>query len=74
MNKEQAEGSWNQFAGKVREKWGKLTDDDIAQLKGDRQQFFGTLQKKYGVAKEEAERQIKDLEKSCDYCSEDQAA
>ena len=62
MNKEQAKGSWNEFAGKVRQQWGKLTDDDIALLKGNRQEFYGKLQKIYGLGKEEVERQIKQIE------------
>lgn len=69
MNKEQAQGSWDQLAGKIRQKWGKLTDDDIALLKGRRQEFFGKLEKQYGVAKEEAERQVKEFEKACNYQS-----
>lgn len=73
MNKEQAKGSWNEFAGKVRQQWAKLTDDDIALLKGNRQEFYGKLQKQYGVGKEEAERYIKEFEQSCNYCGKDAA-
>lgn len=62
MNKEQAKGSWNVFAGKIRQQWGKLTDDDIALLRGNRQEFYGKLQKLYGVGKEEAERRVKEIE------------
>jgi len=58
MNWEQIEGNWNQMKGKVREKWGELTDDDVAVIRGQRDQLVGTLQKRYGVAKEEAERQV----------------
>ncbi|MEJ0062671.1 MAG: CsbD family protein [Alphaproteobacteria bacterium] len=65
MNREQAEGNWNQFKGKVKETWGKLTDDDIALLEGKRDKFFGRLQEAHGVAREEGERMVKDFEKSC---------
>lgn len=74
MNNEQIKGNWNQFAGKVKESWGKLTDDDVALLKGRRDQFYGKLQETYGIAKEEAEKRINELEKSCGYCSSDKAA
>lgn len=74
MNKEQVQGNWNQFKGKVLETWGDLTDDDITLLKGKRDQFFGKLQEKYGIAKEEAEKQIKDFEKSTNYRYDDKAA
>lgn len=67
MNKEQTEGAWNELAGKIRQKWGKMTDDDIALLKGKRQEFYGKLEKQYGVAKEEAERQVKEFEKASNY-------
>lgn len=55
---ERIEGNWNEFAGKAREQWGKLTDDDIAVIKGQRQQLLGKLQIRYGIAKEEAEQQV----------------
>ena len=62
MNKDQMEGSWKQLKGKVRETWGKLTDDDFDKIAGQREQLVGTLQKRYGIAKDEAERQVKDFE------------
>lgn len=65
MNKDQIEGNWKQFKGKVKETWGKLTDDDLASLDGNRQQFFGAVQEKYGIAKDEAEKRIAEFEKSC---------
>lgn len=61
MNKEQMKGSWNEFAGMVKQQWGKLTDDDIALLRGNRQEFYGRLQKLYGLGKEEADRRIKEI-------------
>jgi len=74
MNKEQVQGSWNEFAGKVRQKWGKLTDNDVTLLKGHRQEFFGKLEKLYGTGKEKAEEEVKELEKNCNYCTKDEAA
>lgn len=61
MNKEQATGNWNIFKGKVKEQWGKLTDDDFTALEGNRDQLVGHVQKRYGIAKEEAERQVHDF-------------
>lgn len=74
MNKDQVEGNWNQFKGKVKETWGKLTDDDIALFNGKKDQFFGKIQEKYGVAKEEAEKSTQEWEKTYNYRSDDKAA
>lgn len=57
MNREQFEGSWHQLKGKIKEKWGKLTDDDIAVINGKYEQFIGKLQQKYGYSKEQAEKE-----------------
>jgi uncharacterized protein YjbJ (UPF0337 family) len=65
MNWDQLKGDWKQFSGKVREKWGDLTDDDLEAARGKRDQFEGLLQKKYGIAKEEAKRQLDEFEKHC---------
>lgn len=65
MNWDQLKGDWKQFSGKVREKWGDLTDDDLEAARGKRDQFEGLLQKKYGIAKEEAKRQLDEFEKDC---------
>jgi len=58
MNQEQFEGKWKQLKGKVREKWGKLTDDDVDLVAGKRDQLAGKIRERYGIAKEEADRQI----------------
>jgi uncharacterized protein YjbJ (UPF0337 family) len=58
MNSDQLEGKWKQVKGEVREKWGKLTDDDIHVVAGRREQLIGRVQERYGVAKEEATRQV----------------
>lgn len=62
MNKDQMEGNWKQFKGKVQQMWGKLTDDDINRINGNREQLVGRIQECYGVAREDAERQVRDFE------------
>lgn len=58
MNWDQIEGRWEQVKGGVKEQWGKLTDDDLTEIRGNRQQMIGKVQERYGMAKEEAERAI----------------
>lgn len=58
MNWDRIEGNWKQVTGKVREQWGKLTDDDIGVVNGRRDQLAGKIQERYGIAKDEAEKQI----------------
>ncbi len=53
MNWDQIEGNWKQFKGQVKEKWGKLTDQDLTVVKGQRDQLLGKIQERYGIAKEE---------------------
>lgn len=65
MNWETMKGSWSQFKGKIKETWGNLTDDDLDRVAGKRDQLLGAIQKRYGIAKEEAERQIRDFERTC---------
>lgn len=59
MNKDQTEGNWKQFKGRVKEKWGKLTDDDLTVVEGKRDQLVGKIQERYGYKKEEAEKELK---------------
>ena len=66
MNWNQAEGKWKQFKGRVREKWGKLTDDDLDIIAGKRDALAGRIQERYGLAQQETERQIADFERSVD--------
>ena len=61
MNWDTIKGQWKQLSGKVREKWGDLTDDDVASLKGERDQLVGKVQERYGRTKEEAEREVDDF-------------
>ncbi|AWP34366.1 CsbD family protein [Pantoea eucalypti] len=62
MNKDEASGNWKQFKGKMKEKWGKLTDDDMQVIEGKRDQLVGKIQERYGYAKDEAEREVADWE------------
>ncbi|WP_417260086.1 CsbD family protein [Celeribacter sp.] len=52
------EGKWKQFKGKAREEWGELTDDELDQVSGERQQLEGLLQEKYGKTKAEAKEAV----------------
>lgn len=63
MNDDRTAGAWHQIKGKVKEKWGKLTDDDLMQIQGKGEQLAGKLQERYGLARDEAERQAKEFRK-----------
>jgi len=63
MNKDTFEGNWKQLKGKLKEEWGKLTDDDLDVIAGKRDQLVGRLQERYGMAKEAAEKRIEEFEK-----------
>ena len=58
MNWDQAKGQWTQMKGAVRKQWGKLTDDDLDVIHGERERLVGKIQERYGIAKDEAERQV----------------
>lgn len=58
MNWNEIQGQWNQVKGKAREKWGKLTDDDIQVIAGKKDQFLGKLQERYGMARNQAEKEL----------------
>jgi uncharacterized protein YjbJ (UPF0337 family) len=63
MNWDQIESNWKQWTGKVKEKWGKLTDDDLTVIAGKRDQLSGVLQQRYGYAKDLAERELDEFTK-----------
>lgn len=65
MNWDTVKGQWNQLVGKVREKWGKLTDDDMTTIAGKKDQLVGKLQERYGLAKDAAEREVDEFLASC---------
>ena len=53
-------GNWMQVKGKVREQWGKLTNDDVDTIQGKAEQLVGRIQERYGLAKDDARRQVDD--------------
>ncbi len=63
MDKDRVQGSWNQIKGKIKEQWGKLTDDDLDVIGGKREQLQGRIQERHGVARDQADKEIKDFEK-----------
>jgi uncharacterized protein YjbJ (UPF0337 family) len=64
MNENIIKGNWNEVRGAIQKKWGKLTDDDLAQILGERTRLLGSLQKTYGYAEDEAEKQVREWEKT----------
>ena len=58
MNSEILKGKWNELKGSVQEQWGKLTNDDLDQAEGNRDQLIGRIQQRYGMARDEAEREV----------------
>ena len=58
MNWDQMSGKWSQAKGEIRQRWGKLTDDDLEVIAGSRDKFLGRIQERYGIAKEEAQNQL----------------
>jgi len=66
MSWNRIEGNWKQFKGKIKETWGELTDDELDQIAGKRDILLGKIQEKYGIAQDEADKRIKDFEKTLD--------
>ena len=64
MNWDRIEGNWKQLKGKVQQQWGKLTDDDLDMIGGEREMLSGRIQEAYGISRDEAERQVKRWETS----------
>ena len=62
VNQPWLKGKWNELKGKAKEQWGELTDDDLDQIAGKRDQLVGRIQKTYGIGKDEADRQLSDWE------------
>lgn len=61
MNSDILEGKWNQVKGKVRQKWGELTDDDLTRIAGRRDELVGLIQERYGRTRAEAEREVNEF-------------
>ncbi|MFM9847202.1 MAG: CsbD family protein [Hyphomicrobiaceae bacterium] len=60
MNWDRIEGNWKQFTGKVKEKWGDLTDDDLTAINGRRDQLEGKIQERYGYSKDQVKKEVDD--------------
>ncbi|HTN40293.1 MAG TPA: CsbD family protein [Asticcacaulis sp.] len=58
MNNDRMQGSWEQVKGNVQKMWGKLTNDDLDVIEGDRKLLAGKIQERYGIAQDEADKQI----------------
>jgi len=58
MNKDIIKGKWHEIKGNLKQQWGDLTDDEIAQMEGSYEELAGTLQKKYGYKKDQAQKEI----------------
>ncbi|MFO7188543.1 MAG: CsbD family protein [Pseudomonadota bacterium] len=63
MNSDRLAGNWKQLRGKIKEQWGKLTDDELDVIDGKREQLSGKIQEAYGITKDEAERQLDEWER-----------
>jgi uncharacterized protein YjbJ (UPF0337 family) len=62
MNKDIIQGNWKQFKGEAQKRWGRFTNDELDQIEGNREKLLGQVQKSYGIAKDEAEKQVRDWE------------
>ena len=58
MNSDQMQGKWKQMKGSVKERWGKLTDDDLDVINGQQEQLIGKIQERYGIARDIAQKQV----------------
>jgi uncharacterized protein YjbJ (UPF0337 family) len=67
MNRDIAKGNFTQLKGKIKEQWGKLTDDEIDELEGKSEILAGKLQERYGLKREDAERQVKEFQDRNDW-------
>ncbi|GAA0680149.1 CsbD family protein [Dyella marensis] len=64
MNEDRIKGQWKQLQGKLKARWGKLTDDDLKVAEGSSEYLAGKLQERYGIAKDEAMKQLKEFDES----------
>lgn len=66
MNQDTLQGRWKQLKGKAKERWGKLTDDDLERVEGRSEHLAGVVQEKYGKTKDEARKDVDEFKRSCD--------
>lgn len=64
MNEDRIQGRSKQLTGKMKSKWGKLTDDDLQAAEGNSEYLAGKVQERYGIARDEAKKQVREFEKS----------
>jgi len=64
MNQDRIQGRWKQLKGKLKEQWGRLTDDDLDVIAGRRDQLLGRIQQRHGLARDEAARPARDYRDS----------
>ncbi|MEO8957837.1 MAG: CsbD family protein [Rudaea sp.] len=62
MNQDRIAGQWKQLSGKIKSKWGKLTDDDLKRAEGNAEYLSGKVQERYGVARDIADKQVKEFQ------------
>jgi uncharacterized protein YjbJ (UPF0337 family) len=67
MNKDIVKGNFKQMKGKIKEQWGKLTDDEIDQMEGNAEILAGKLQERYGLARDDAEKQAREFQTRNDW-------
>jgi uncharacterized protein YjbJ (UPF0337 family) len=63
MSQDMIKGQWKQLKGQVKEHWGRLTDDDLTTIEGQRDNLVGRIQERYGLAKEKAAEQVEEFER-----------
>lgn len=64
MNEDILKGKWKQLKGSIKDRWGKLTDDEIDQIEGDSEKLAGKIQEKYGKSKEEAKEEVEEYKRN----------
>lgn len=64
MNDDRIQGNWKQLTGKIKAQWGDLTDDDLTRAEGNTEYLVGKLQERYGIARDEAQRQVDEFERT----------
>jgi len=64
MNEDRIKGQWKQLAGKLKAKWGKLTNDDVDRAEGNSEYLAGRIQERYGIQRDEAKKQVHEFEKT----------
>lgn len=71
MNSDQVEGKWKQLKGTIKQKWGKLTDDDLTTLSGKKDELVGKLQERYGYTKEQATKEADEFATASNHAWDD---